>query len=492
MISLILSIASVIWLSLDINSGSCCDVRRRAPESVKYKIKIVIKDDKKQLICDRCLGNELNKVVKIYNNDLYKQSFIKEDNKTDVFVYIINDEVFEMINYEDTEVNFSIQGDDIAEKKYVLAAVEYGENYYIIYCEDFESKGELFKETENIRSIKIIKTGEIESYSSMFKDCSVESIDLTGLNTVKTTDMNNMFEGCKKLTSIKLNNFKAPELATANYMFQNCDDLRTVDFSEFYAPELQDMQHMFDGCKNLETVNLSHFTVPKLNNIENIFDKCNNLKTVNLSHLKAAELENVSEIFEEHNNLISVDLSYLEADKLNDMSKMFRKCTNLRDVDLSHSKSKQTIDMSKMFSKCENLKKVNLNCIDFTTNNVESIFKECASLKSIDLSVIKFECSDSKNAEKMFKDCKMLESVKLFECLENNKNINTSDIFTGCINLRYIDMNNLPHGKIEIKDCKKLKRIKMSKIADENKENKENKENNEGNGMSVLSCKEVE
>lgn len=66
--------------------------------------------------------------------------------------------------------------------------------------------------------------------SSMFYNCSsLESLDLSGLNTSSVTDMSEIFSDCSNLTSLNLSGWDLSNAANnLLFMFNNCSKLQTI------------------------------------------------------------------------------------------------------------------------------------------------------------------------------------------------------------------------------------------------------------------------
>ena len=63
----------------------------------------------------------------------------------------------------------------------------------------------------------------------MFNSCSkLTSIDMSGFNTSKVTEMRIMFYNCSGLTSLDLSSFNTSNVTSMFNMFGNCSSLRTI------------------------------------------------------------------------------------------------------------------------------------------------------------------------------------------------------------------------------------------------------------------------
>ena len=89
----------------------------------------------------------------------------------------------------------------------------------------------------------------------MFYGCeALESLNLTGWNTEKVTNMKSMFGYCEKLTELDLTSFNTEKTENVEYMFQECKELTTIycndDWSVPNRPLLSD--GMFTNCEKIK------------------------------------------------------------------------------------------------------------------------------------------------------------------------------------------------------------------------------------------------
>ena len=122
------------------------------------------------------------------------------------------------------------------------------------------------------------------------------------LDTSKVTDMQWMFGGCTKLTTIPL-----------------------LDTSK-----VTDMSYMFDGCTNLTTIPL--LDTSNATNMHAMFANCSSLTTIPL--LNTSKDIDMSQMFYNCTNLTTIPL--LNTSKVTDMGLMFNGCTNLNNESLNN------------------------------------------------------------------------------------------------------------------------------------------------------------
>lgn len=95
-------------------------------------------------------------------------------------------------------------------------------------------------------------TAQVTSTHRMFEARAVESLDLSGLDTSRVTDMSCMFRGCERLECVDLSSFDTSRVTNMNAMFEGCSSLRGLDLSGFDASQVKRMKAMFRGCTSLK------------------------------------------------------------------------------------------------------------------------------------------------------------------------------------------------------------------------------------------------
>lgn len=141
-----------------------------------------------------------------------------------------------------------------------------------------------FYNCTNLVSFALTDMGEITTMSFCFQDCiSLRRIDLSGWIFTKVTSCSFMFNGCKKLETVKFGDSVATNLnGSTSYMFFNCNSLKEVDLSRFVTSKVTDMSGMFGGCNSLKHINLSNFDTTRVSSMFSMFDGCNKLEYLDI------------------------------------------------------------------------------------------------------------------------------------------------------------------------------------------------------------------
>ena len=144
----------------------------------------------------------------------------------------------------------------------------------------------------------IVSWNTLPSCSKMFKNSySIVSIDLSGFDSSRITDMSEMFYSCTKLKYIKFGNFNTAKVQNMDNMFYDCILLTSLDLSSFKTYNVISMEGMFHNTESLISLNLKNFDTNKVSNMKNMFLNCKSLIYINLISFNNIEEVNLENIF---------------------------------------------------------------------------------------------------------------------------------------------------------------------------------------------------
>lgn len=122
----------------------------------------------------------------------------------------------------------------------------------------------------------------------------------------------------------------------ANYLFSGFDSLETIDLSNVDTSIVEDMEGMFANCPNLKSVDLSALDTSKVKKMTGMFVNCTSLASVNLTGVDTSIVTDMTDMFNGCSALASIDLSGFKNDKVTAMDRMFMGCSALKRLDLSN------------------------------------------------------------------------------------------------------------------------------------------------------------
>ena len=292
----------------------------------------------------------------------------------------------------------------------------------------------------DIKSIKVSKTAGIVYLPSdsswlfageggwkedgyYFMD-GLETLDMSGFNTSKVTDMSHMFSGRNELNILDLSNFDTSSVMNLSYMFSGCDKLTRLDFSGFDTSNVVSMNSMFESCERLEDLDLKSFETSKVTNMSKMFQNCGSLKDLDLSNFNTANVTDMSSMFFGCDWLHNLDVSNFDTSKVTNMSGMFAGCQNLSALNLSGFDTGCVTDMSEMFGSRY-----------WADRGVDYITGGCNSLSELDLRG--FNTSRVTDMTRMFYGCGNLAKLDIRDFDMSNV-IRTNEALYYCWNLEIL------------------------------------------------------
>ena len=128
-----------------------------------------------------------------------------------------------------------------------------------------------FYQLTEIEGIENLNTSEVTDMESMFKGCSkLTSLDVSNFNTANVTKMDGMLQGCSCLTSLDVSNFNIANVTTMESMFMGCSSLKSLNLSNINTANVTAMSFMFSGCSGLTSLDLSNFNTDKVRKMESM------------------------------------------------------------------------------------------------------------------------------------------------------------------------------------------------------------------------------
>ncbi len=270
---------------------------------------------------------------------------------------------------------------------------------------------------------------------------------LENFNTEDTTDMSYMFYGCRSLKELDLRAFNVQNVKNISSMLSADRDtqsfvnmgLETLDISGWNTEKLTDISEFLYGCTSLKSLDLSTWNTKKLEKMNLAFANCINLKALNLSNWDLPRLTEYTESFKQCNQL---NIKALKANLYQNSYQLF-KASPISEIDISSSKINSS-SLNSMFEDCQNLTKATLNNLATTTTSTRSMFENCTSLTSVSLE--NFNTEKITDMGCMFKGCSNLamldlSSFKLDYYDENtsrHKQLILESMFESCTSLREI------------------------------------------------------
>lgn len=270
---------------------------------------------------------------------------------------------------------------------------------------------------DNLFSVNISKldTSKTTSLSYAFSGCkSLTEIDLSALDTSSVKSFADVFQDCSSLRSVNLAGWNTSSGNNFSQMFYQCASLEKLDISSFETRNVTTFKEMFRGCSSLSSLNVSMFDTSAATDVSQAFYGCGSLTELDLSKASTAKVETFYGMFSGCSGLTRIDLSLLDTSSAKNLSYLFADCSKLESVNVSGIKTSTVTDFNHMFSGCSSLKSLDLSSFDTSAaKDLSCLFNGCSSLASLNLS--SFDTSNVEQMANLFYNCSKLAEVTLGE-----------------------------------------------------------------------------
>ena len=323
---------------------------------------------------------------------------------------------------------------------------------------------------QSITGLSYLNTSEVTNMNYMFYgSIRLTSLDLSHFNTSKVTSMNSMFDGCTRLQTIYVGSGWSTAAVTASdYMFFNCTSLVGGQGTTWKSSNPTDKTYAhIDGG----TSNPGYFTAateayacytPSNTTLTFYYDSQRSSRTGTTYDLNEdyngtgwendGTNANVSRVvfdpsfanarptttyswFYNMRNLQSITgMSYLNTSEVTNMAWMFGDCEMFTSLDLSHFNTSKVTDMGAMFYNCSIL--TSLDVSSFNTSkvtNMTQLFSNCTGLTNLDLS--SFNTSNVISMYNMFYRCSNLRTIYVGSGWSTAAVTSSANMFYNCTSL---------------------------------------------------------
>lgn len=277
------------------------------------------------------------------------------------------------------------------------------------------SLGYAFSRCKSLTELDLsaLDTSSVRSFADVFQECSsLRSVNLAGWDTSSGKDFRQMFIQCASLEELDVSSFETGNVTTFKEMFYGCSSLRSLDLSRFDTSAAITFASMFYNCASLATLDVSMFNTSAATDLSRAFHGCKSLTELDLSRASTAKVQTFHGMFSGCSGLKRIDLSLLDTSSAVDLSYLFANCSKLEAVNVAGIKTSSVTDFNHMFSGCSSLASLDLSSFDTAAaTNLSYLFYGCSSLASLDLS--SFDTSNVETMVNLFKGCSKLAEVTL-------------------------------------------------------------------------------
>ena len=184
---------------------------------------------------------------------------------------------------------------------------------------------------------------KLSNYKSMFTDC----INLTSINTYDspnlqfTTDLSNMFSGCR-LLQCDISEWNTINITNMSNMFSNCIHFNS-DISKWDTHNVTNMNGMFNRCSSFNA-DISKWDTNNVTNMNGMFYECSSFNA-DISKWRTNNVTNMNFMFYGCSSF-NADISKWNTNNVTKMQFIFAGCSSFN-ADIS--KWNNVTDMNSMF-----------------------------------------------------------------------------------------------------------------------------------------------
>lgn len=174
-------------------------------------------------------------------------------------------------------------------------------------------------------------------YAWFFECNNLLSVNLSRLDTSKTTSLGYAFSRCKSLTDLDLSALDTSSVRSFADVFQECSSLWSVNLAGWDTSSGKDFRQMFYRCASLEEIDISSFKTSASTSFEQMFYGCSSLRSLDLSHFDTGSATTFASMFYNCASLATLDLSSFDTSNVETMADLFTGCSRLAEVTLGES-----------------------------------------------------------------------------------------------------------------------------------------------------------
>lgn len=303
-------------------------------------------------------------------------------------------------------------------------------------------------------------------YAWFFECNNLLSVNLSRLDTSKTTSLGYAFSRCKSLTELDLSALDTSSVRSFADVFQECSSLRSVNLAGWDTSSGKDFRQMFYRCASLEEIDISSFKTSASTSFEQMFYGCSSLRSLDLSHFDTGSATTFASMFYNCASLATLDVLMFDTTSATDLSQAFYGCKSLTELDLSRASTAKVQTFYGMFSGCSGLKRIDLSLFDTSSAvSLSYLFADCSKLEAVN--VVGINTSSVIDFNHMFSGCTSLASLDL-SSFDTAAAKNLSYLFYGCSSLTSLNLSSFDTSNVEtmvnlFTGCTKLAEVTLGK-----------------------------
>ena len=192
----------------------------------------------------------------------------------------------------------------------------------------FEKPMDCTTDMDTVRFEGIVKPKSCKNWFGNYYDDKCDNLreikNIQNLDTSECTNMDDMFCGCRSLTSLNLNHFDTSNVISMDGMFEQCTSLISLEISNWNVSRVTNMAGMVMECSSLTSLNLNNWNVSNVTHMNNMFQCCSSFINLDVSNWNVSSVTHMEGMFWEFGGPItSLDLSNWDISNVTDMYDIF-------------------------------------------------------------------------------------------------------------------------------------------------------------------------
>lgn len=305
------------------------------------------------------------------------------------------------------------------------------------------------------------------SLSYLFYDCySLETADVSYLNTDNVKYMNDMFYNCKKISQLELSNWNTDNVISMTEpeifpyesgTFCGCESLVSLgenNGKNLFNGNITSMKCLFYNCTKLEHLDTSNWNTSKVTNMYATFENCKVLNDIDVSKWNTSNVTNMFRLFGHCDNIVNLEVSDWNTANVTDFSGVFYSCGSLRNLGQTNVSNWNLSNASRIayfFANDEFIEELDVS--NWNVSNITDFSYIFYLLENVNkLEVSNWDVSRGTTFASMFERCRRITtfgegSLSKWR-LNNTTDLNKTFSLITSGNLDYLDVSNVNMSKV--------------------------------------------
>ena len=279
----------------------------------------------------------------------------------------------------------------------------------------------------------------------------IKSINMTGWNTSRVTNMYAMFEYTSNLdlTPSQVNNWNTSSVTNMSHMFRHSKlSMTALNLSDWNTKAVTNMSYMFDSS-GIHSLDISGWNTYKVTDMSSMFNGVGQLTSFgNIENWNVTSVKNMSRMFSDIHNLGFTTLNVYNWNTHNviNMASMFSNTTGLTTINVSNWNTYNVQSMYGMFNYASSLNQIGTvaGTINLSNWNVKNVTNMNSMFRNTTSSTLKNYYLQNWNTYKVKDMGYMFEHSRAYNYYTNNwvtTNVtSTANMFYYTNNLVHVNM----------------------------------------------------